>query len=179
MEPWMVPMLRLQRRLERTTCSFSERELLESTKSERSSTREREAMLEEDYRESLTPSSQDSSEILRLFTQSLTVWPMVEIITLPASIFTDTSTLKLLLTQPTETTKSGQLWPLKVLPNLESSLPTEPSLNIAARSGTFNQCQSHILPQTQIRELEVSPTLQNSSEQKCDLNRNLTIKFNF
>lgn len=99
---------------------------------------------------------------------------MVEITTSHVSISMVIVMLKMLLTKPTETTKSGLLWLLRVLPSLESSHLIEQSLSIAAKFGIFNQFQFLILLLTQTKEQDLSPTWPNLTEYKNEVYLNLT-----
>jgi hypothetical protein len=94
---------------------------------------------------------------------------MVEIITSHASISMVIVMLKMLLTKPIETIKSGLLWLLRVSPFQESSHLIEQSLSTAVKFGIFNQFQFLILQLTQIKELDLLPTWPNSTEYKNEV----------
>lgn len=83
---------------------------MESIESDNKCMRAREVTSVVDLRESSTLSNLVSSEIPKLYTQSLTTWPMEEITTLPASTSTHTLKPKSVLTLPTKTRRNGQGW---------------------------------------------------------------------
>jgi len=99
---------------------------------------------------------------------------MVEIITSHASISTATLMLKMLSIELTETTRSGLLWPSRVLPSQVNSPQTEQSQSTAAKFGTSNQFQFLIHLLTQTKEQDLLPTWPNSTEYKNEVYLNLT-----
>jgi len=72
--------------------------------------------------------------------------------------------------EPIEITRSGLLWPSRVLPSQESSHLTELFQSIAAKFGTSNQFQFLILQLTQTREQDLSLTWLNSTENAHKVN---------
>jgi len=160
----MAPTSRFVKRLVLKTCSSSEKTLMESIESESNSTKEREDILEEDYREFGIPSRVDSSETPALFTLNSMLWPAEVTTTSHALTSTLTSMLKNALMSATETTESGPRWLSRVLLILASSPQIELSPSTAARSGTSNQFQFLTHPPILTRELDPSLTWLSSSE---------------
>ena len=128
---------------------------MELPRLEKHCSKDKEDMLEVDFKKFLTPLLMASLVILLSSMEFSTLFRTEVTITLLALTSTRILKPKKKLIRPTETTTNGAKWPLQALLNPVSSLLIELLPSTVETSGQFNQSLCHILAPIQILEQEV------------------------